>query len=68
LSTTNSTWTDPGSISGLLRGRPATNRLSHGTAYQPTTFMDYALELREREREACVSSVVDDLDLSMGYW
>jgi hypothetical protein len=29
LSITNSTWTDP----GLRGGRPATNRLSHGTAY-----------------------------------
>jgi hypothetical protein len=28
LSTTNPTWTDP----GLRIGRPATNRLSHGTA------------------------------------
>jgi hypothetical protein len=32
LSTTNPTWTDPGSISGLRGERPATNRLSHGTA------------------------------------
>jgi hypothetical protein len=32
LSTTNPTWTDPGSIPGLLGGRPAANRLSHGTA------------------------------------
>jgi hypothetical protein len=33
LSTTNSTWTDPGSNPGLRSERPATNRLSHGTAY-----------------------------------
>jgi hypothetical protein len=33
LSTTNPTWTDPGSNSGLRGERPATNRLSHGTAF-----------------------------------
>jgi hypothetical protein len=33
LSTTNLTWTDPGSNPGLRGERPATNRLSHGTAY-----------------------------------
>jgi hypothetical protein len=32
LSTTNPTWTDRGSNPGLRDGRPATNRLSHGTA------------------------------------
>jgi hypothetical protein len=32
LSTTNPTWTGPGSNSGLRGGMPATNRLSHGTA------------------------------------
>jgi hypothetical protein len=32
LSTKISTWTDPGSNPGLRGGRPATNRLSHGTA------------------------------------
>ena len=32
LSTTNPTWTDPGSNPGLRSERPATNRLSHGTA------------------------------------
>jgi hypothetical protein len=32
LSTTNLTWTDPGSNPGLCGERPATNRLSHGTA------------------------------------
>jgi hypothetical protein len=31
LSTTNLTWTDPGSDPGLRGERPATNRLSHGT-------------------------------------
>jgi hypothetical protein len=32
LSTTNRTQTDPGSHPSLRRGRPAANRLSHGTA------------------------------------
>jgi hypothetical protein len=32
LSTTNPTWTNPGSNLGLPGGRAATNRLSHGTA------------------------------------
>jgi hypothetical protein len=32
LSTTNPTWTDPGSSPGLRGGRPVANRLSHGTA------------------------------------
>jgi hypothetical protein len=32
LSTTNPTWTDPGSNPGLRGERSATNRLSHGTA------------------------------------
>jgi hypothetical protein len=33
LSTTNPAWTDLGSNPGLRGGRPAANRLSHGTAY-----------------------------------
>jgi hypothetical protein len=33
LSTTNPTWTDPGSNPALSGGRPAANRLSHGTAF-----------------------------------
>jgi hypothetical protein len=33
LSTTNLTWTNPGSNPGLRGGRPAVNRLSHVTAY-----------------------------------
>jgi hypothetical protein len=39
LSTTNPTWTNPGSNPGLRGERPATNRLSHGTAFPsvPTT-------------------------------
>jgi hypothetical protein len=31
LSTTNPTWTDPGSNPGLRGGKSVTNRLSHGT-------------------------------------
>jgi hypothetical protein len=31
VSTTNATWTDPGSNTGLRGERPATNRLSHAT-------------------------------------
>jgi hypothetical protein len=32
LSTTNPTWIDPGANPALRGERPATNRLSHGTA------------------------------------
>jgi hypothetical protein len=32
LSTINPTWTESGSNPGLRSERPATNRLSHGTA------------------------------------
>jgi hypothetical protein len=32
LSTTNPIWTDPGSNPALRGGRPAANRLNHGTA------------------------------------
>jgi hypothetical protein len=32
LSTINPTWSDPGSSPDLRGERPATNRLSHGTA------------------------------------
>jgi hypothetical protein len=33
LFTTNPTWIDPGANPGLRGERPATNRLSHGTAF-----------------------------------
>jgi hypothetical protein len=36
LSTTNPTWIDPGANPGLRGKRPATNRLSHGTALAST--------------------------------
>ena len=34
MSTTNPTWTDPGSKPGVRGERPATNRLSRGTAQE----------------------------------
>jgi hypothetical protein len=37
LSTTNPTWIDPGANPGVRGERPATNRLSHGTAFLPVT-------------------------------
>jgi hypothetical protein len=39
LSTTNPTWTDPGSNPSLRGERPATNRLSRGAAYPLCTIM-----------------------------
>jgi hypothetical protein len=39
LPTTNLTCADPGLNPGLRGGRPATNRLSHGTAQVTTSFM-----------------------------
>jgi hypothetical protein len=44
LSTTNPTWTDPGSNPGLRGKRPATNRLSHGTALLLTFLQSRVLE------------------------
>jgi hypothetical protein len=38
LPTTNPLWTDPRSNPDLLGGRPATNRLSHGTVLIIHTF------------------------------
>jgi hypothetical protein len=34
LSTTNPTWPDPGANPGRRGGKPATNRLSYGAAYE----------------------------------
>jgi hypothetical protein len=39
LSTTNPTWTDPGSEPGLRGERPATNRLSHGKALSTLIYL-----------------------------
>jgi hypothetical protein len=44
LSTTNPTWTDPGSNLGLRGGRPATDGLSHGTALRSTVTLMSALD------------------------
>jgi hypothetical protein len=44
LSTTNPTWTDPGSNPGLCGERSETNRLSHGTAnYFPKYYISFSL-------------------------
>jgi hypothetical protein len=47
LSTTNPTWTDPGSNPGLRSGRPAANRVSHGTACTLIYFNKIALNNTE---------------------
>jgi hypothetical protein len=43
LSTTNPTWIDPGANPGLRGERPATNRLSHGTADYSIQNQNYPL-------------------------
>jgi hypothetical protein len=50
LSTTNPTWTDPGSNPGLRGERPATYCLSHGTARQETNLN---ITIRGRNRSGC---------------
>jgi hypothetical protein len=45
LSTTNPTWTGPGSNPGLRGGRPAVSRLSHGTALCPSYFCENRCQL-----------------------
>jgi hypothetical protein len=47
LSTTNPTWTDPGSNPGLRSGRQVTNRLSHGTALSKFSFYFYEINPSE---------------------
>jgi hypothetical protein len=39
-STTNATWTDPGSKPGLRGGMQAANRLSHSTAFRSMRYFD----------------------------
>ena len=51
FSTTNPTLTDPGSNPGLRGQRPATNRLSHGTA----TGLLVNNELEKRPNKALVT-------------
>jgi hypothetical protein len=46
LSTTNLTWTDPGSNPGLRGERPATNCLSHGTAINTSLLCTQVLTIR----------------------
>jgi hypothetical protein len=43
LSITNPTWIDPGANPGLRGERPATNRLSHGTAAKILFIINYNL-------------------------
>jgi hypothetical protein len=50
LSTTNPTWTDPGSNPGLRDGRPAANRLSHGTASLTVTVASICLRFYIRSK------------------
>jgi hypothetical protein len=45
LSTTNPTWTDPGPNPGSRGNRPATYRLSHGTAFIPVYVMHKAIDV-----------------------
>jgi hypothetical protein len=59
LSTTNPTWTDPGSNSGLRGERPATNRRSHGTA----VFNSYTLRSNETKVALCVHLLVNIIAL-----
>jgi hypothetical protein len=47
LSTTNPTWIDPGTNPGLRGERPATNRLSHGTAHLTITMIKCVTLFRE---------------------
>jgi hypothetical protein len=56
LSTTNPTWTDAGSNPGLRGERPATNRLSHGTALRQCSFRS-VVHCVETEREKRLSVV-----------
>jgi hypothetical protein len=46
LSTTNPTWTDPGSNPGLRGGRPAANRLNHSTAVSVALVIQHAMRMR----------------------
>jgi hypothetical protein len=46
LSTTNPTWIDPGANPGLRGERPATNRLSHGTALGVINFFITLFDLQ----------------------
>jgi hypothetical protein len=65
LSTTNPTWTDRGSNPGLRCGRPATNRLSNGTALHMQLSLLLFVRLSEHNRLGtsemfCVTGSVSD--------
>jgi hypothetical protein len=57
-STTNPIWTDPGSNSGLRGERPATNRLSHGTALH-WLVLAFSLSRISRNHHICIALYVD---------
>jgi hypothetical protein len=56
LSTTNPTWTDRGSNPCLRGERPATNRLSHGTAIIASYYSEY---LSSHIRISCIHKLHD---------
>jgi hypothetical protein len=52
LSTTNPTWTDPGTNPGLRGGRPAANRLSHGTSLDMKLLrIHFLLQMKANSRD-----------------
>jgi hypothetical protein len=63
LSTTNPTWIDPGANAGLYGERPATNRLSHGTA-QRRNVLNLLTE-NERKKQKTLAKVVSDVKPSI---
>jgi hypothetical protein len=64
LSTTNPTWIDPGANPGLRGERPATNRLSHGTAYCPF-YSSYIFQLHYWQMKCEHSTVTSILKCSL---
>jgi hypothetical protein len=58
LSTTNPTWTDPGSNPGLRDGRPAANRLSYGTAHIETLMSQVVSFFKVLVPELCIGVVL----------
>jgi hypothetical protein len=57
LSTTNSTWSDPGANSGRRGGKTATNRLNYGSANPSGKFLlwpyHYTVSYQETYRHSC---------------
>jgi hypothetical protein len=69
LSTTNPTWTDPGSNPGLRGGRPAANRLSHGTAITlPLLLISSDGILLCYNQSACVANSHSNATISISKW